>query len=424
MRSALPILALCLPWIALGQDEAPAAPQEKKIAALEILPNNSRLKKVIIPRYGEDMKLREVIKLDSMIFVNPEEIAGEKVTIELFDENQAVRGRIEMKSARLFKKDGVLSHLTASESVVIRSQQLDAKGAGLYYDISTGKGFLTGPVTTLIKETTETAMTPRMPSLRATAILGMSLLPLAAAPPPPMTAEEREAIRRDAESISPTVQAATTETKVMLEKDRSDSARTTAAMKTFFVNAEIEAPQEDPVPAPDAPLEMIRGEEDTEINCDGGFYFDAEEGVLVYLKNVRIENPRFSVSGVNELKIFFSKKEKAPKKDADKDDSSKLGGGFAAQMGEVERIVATGKVLLKQKPTGGDPPLEASGAIFSYNLKTDQVVLSGGYPWFVRGTERMRATEPNLSLRLSPKSGKMSTEGKWQGMMNLEQQRR
>ena len=84
-----------------------------------------------------------------------------------------------------------------------------------------------------------------------------------------------------------------------------------------------------------------------------------------------------------------------------------------------------------QKPDkDGKPkdPIEASGAIFSYNVKNDEAIISGGYPWFVHGQQRMRALEPNLSMRLrdlnstekNPKDPKMSTEGRWEQFFNLE----
>ena len=74
-------------------------------------------------------------------------------------------------------------------------------------------------------------------------------------------------------------------------------------------------------------------------------------------------------------------------------------------MGDVEKLIATGAVRVKvSQKLGKDgkakDPIEASGAIFSYNVKNDEAIISGGYPWFVHGKQRMRAMEPNLSMRL------------------------
>ena len=154
------------------------------------------------------------------------------------------------------------------------------------------------------------------------------------------------------------------------------------------------------------------------------------------MKNVTVRDPRFDLSGANELKVFFGKKpprEETKDKttpDETKDKTSKeefaksgLGMGFGANFGDVERIVATGAVLLDQKPAKeGDAPIKASAAIFSYNIKADQIIMSGGFPWVIKGSHRLRAKEPNLSLRIAPKAGTFVTEGgNWETIFNLEQ---
>ena len=66
----------------------------------------------------------------------------------------------------------------------------------------------------------------------------------------------------------------------------------------------------------------------------------------------------------------------------------------------------------RSKPEAGKEPIEASGAIFTYHLKTGQIILSGGYPWVKQGATFMRAEQPNLILRIL-KTGSFVTEGKW-----------
>jgi lipopolysaccharide export system protein LptA len=141
-------------------------------------------------------------------------------------------------------------------------------------------------------------------------------------------------------------------------------------------------------------------------------YFDADDGVFVYLRNVVVKDPRFDLSGANELKVFLGKKpdektrENASQKSAD-------GKGVGARFGDVERIVATGAVRVLQKQIEpGKLPVEASGAIFTYHPKTGNIHLQGGYPWVKQGTSFMRAKEPNLILRIK-KDGSFVTEGRW-----------
>ncbi|NJM37478.1 MAG: hypothetical protein HC845_06210 [Akkermansiaceae bacterium] len=148
--------------------------------------------------------------------------------------------------------------------------------------------------------------------------------------------------------------------------------------------------------------------------------------MLVYLKNVTVKDPRFNLSGANEVKVFFGKK---PPKDGakttdEKPEKSKFGGNIDVDFGEVEKIVATGAVLLEQIATEeGKEPIKASGAIFSYHVKEDQATISGGFPWVIQGTTYLRAKQPNLTLRLSPKAGTFNTEGDWEMGGNIEQKK-
>ena len=51
------------------------------------------------------------------------------------------------------------------------------------------------------------------------------------------------------------------------------------------------------------------------VECDGDLYFDMEEGVLVFMKNVRVRNPGLSMDCADHLKIYA---EFVPKKPGDK----------------------------------------------------------------------------------------------------------
>lgn len=269
-------------------------------------------------------------------------------------------------------------------------------------------------------------------SLRALALFSMLQLvhSLHAAPPRPVTAEETAALNADAKSRAPEVNASNAAARTSLETDLADSEKASADVAQFLVQADLPAvpPDADPVAKP---LEVKNSPEDTIINSTGGMYFDADAGVLVYLKNVTVNDPRYNLSGADELKIFFAKKPVEPKKEGaapgpekpdDKQDAG-LGGEIGAKFGDVERIVATGAVRLDQKPEPGKEPIKASGRVFTYNLKEDLIILSGGYPWFTQGARYMRAKQPNLTLKIHPKTGSFSTEGDWEMGAPLEQKK-
>ena len=356
---------------------------------------------------------------EAMTLVSAGEIAGKTVSVLFYNSDQTQRGRIDLAKAVLNQQKGML---TAKEPVHLQSDRMRTDGSGLYYAIQLGKGFILGPVTTTIQAPpTETTMhSPKSP-LRATAVLGVSLLTqsLVAAPPKPLTAAETAAIQADAASKAPAAAAAQTTARASLTTDVADAAAASQSAASFLTQADLPAVVTDTVPAPTQPLEIQTGPNDTLIHCEGGMYYDADEGVMVYLKNVTVKDPRFNLSGANELKIFFEKKPAKETKDpAAKDPApknAKPGPGVSpsAGFGDVERIVATGAVLLEQKAEPGKDPIHASGAIFTYNIKSDQIILSGGYPWVLQATTFMRAKEPNLILRIFPKTGSFVTEGIW-----------
>ena len=421
MRRILTVLALVVPAATLAGEVLATPPPVKEIPAFGLLPDGSELKNVILPRYDENRRLDSVMSAKAMTIVSAGEIAGDTVSVLFYNSDQTQRGRVDFVKAVFNQQKGLL---TTKEPVHLQSDRMSTRGGGLYYSIAESKGFMLGPVTTHLQAPpTETTMHAPKSPLRATAVLGVSLLTqsLVAAPPKPLTAAETAAIQADAASKAAATTAAQAGARNSLENDVAGAATLSKDAATFVTQADLPAVSTNTVPAPTKPLEIQSGPNDTLIHCEGGMYFDADEGVMVYLKNVTVKDPRFNLSGANELKIFFEKK---PAKVANEQALEKAtpgpkgspGPGF----GEVKRIVATGAVRIEQKAEPGKDPIHASGAIFSYNVKADQIILSGGYPWYTQGTTFMRAKEPNLTIRMSPKTGSFVTEGVWEMGGNLE----
>jgi hypothetical protein len=132
-------------------DEVPVAPKpQPKIPAVAMLPAGSKLKGVMLPRYDESQRLTGVLKSETMTLVSADQIAGEIVSVELFNPDQSPKARIDLVSATFYQEKG---YIRASEPVEIKSDQMTANGSGLYYSFAGGKGFLLGPVTTILKPT-------------------------------------------------------------------------------------------------------------------------------------------------------------------------------------------------------------------------------------------------------------------------------
>lgn len=413
------MLLLLAPAIQAAEESEPVIPK-KKLSAVSLLPDGSELHDVMFPRYDEQRRLIGVLKANAMKLVNDKTISARTISIGFFNADQSPRGRVDLIEAKFDQSKGMIE---ARETVTLQSDRINATGAGLFYAFEDGDGFLLGPATTWIQNPIETTMKSRISPLRAAGIVGMSLIAQspAAAPPPPGEGE-KAALQADIASKAADSSAASKEARADLAAALDASNAANAAAKAFLQKADLIAADSTaaaPEPPQAKPLDIQPGPSDTVISCDGGMYFDPDPGVFVYLKNVRVTDPRFTMSGANELKVFLGKKPEKPGAKPDKDPKDTL--GPASKFNEVERIVATGAIVIDQKSVDGRDPIKASGAVFSYNIKDDQVIVSGGFPWVVQGGIALRAKQPDLTLRIHPKAGKFDTEGAWDTILPLEQ---
>ncbi len=433
--TALAFLAPALLLAGEGRVAPPADPPAKGGDASSLLPDGSQLKGVMIPRYDEHHKLVGVLKAKVMKLVSDGVVEGTSIAIEFFNPDRTTRGRIYLEKAMIYQENGTFARLAANAPVEFNTDRFTATGQGFHYRFDTGRGFLTGPVTTTIINPAKTAMNTPGSSLRATAIAGLSLISAAASasgnPPTPVSEAELAAMHADAHSNAATLAEKTAATRTELQEDLAQSESASQAATTFLVQADLPPVPADEIKPPDKPLELQPALGDTVIRCDGGMYLDSKEGVFVYRKNVTVKDPRFDLSGINELKVFFARK--APKdpapKDAPKDEKDAkpkggLDGKLGADVGEVEKIVATGAVVMVQKPQDGKEPIRASGAIFSYNIKSDTAIITGGFPWVIQGRQGFKALESSPTLRIHPKSSSFDTEGRWETILNLEDMKR
>ena len=391
------------------------APDVKK-NPVSLLPNGSVLKGVLIPRYDKERNLVGDMKAETMTLIDTERVQGENVLIRLFNRDRSLRGKVKMENA-LF--DQAKSRLFANEPVEITADRLVARGVGLVYSLREGKGFLKGPASTWISAPpTATSMISSPFSAAALVAFCLAPSPLIALPPPFVSEEEIAAIKADSAPAKPEADKRSAATQASFNESVEQGNKASAAALEFISTSEIKSVAAEEPAAEAKPLEVNPGPDDTLITCDGGMYFDSDEGILVYLGNVKVTDPRFSLSGAQQLKVFFEKKPE--KKKAKKDDKKPAGMG---NFGDVQKIIAEGAVRIDQKGVNGKEPIQASGRILTYNIPTGEIIIHGGFPWVKQGTYFNRAKEPNLTLRLlTSGSFSTSTDGIWQmgGNLNLK----
>ena len=178
-----------------------------------------------------------------------------------------------------------------------------------------------------------------------------------------------------------------------------------------------------PKSAKATPVETLK------ITCDGGLYFDTETGILAYLKNVDLVGSNFTLTCTDELKVFLEKKVK-PKKgkasdtpEAGKESTEKKATDpkkkkedkkedAMAGIGDLERIIATGKVKITRKDEQGRLFI-ATAESASYNAITGETILRGGKPRLQLGPNQfLQSLAPGQYIRILA-NGKFITEGKW-----------
>jgi hypothetical protein len=402
---------------------------------ISLLPDGSVLHGVHLPRYDKDQNLVGDLKAEIMTLINPQQIQGENVLIKFYNPDRSLRGKVQFQKA-VFNQ--TTSKLRADEAVEITTDKLVARGSGLIYSFQNGQGFLIGPATTWISYS-EPTTSMRPSPIKTAAVLALCLTPalsVAEISSGNVSNTELQTIQSAAASAKNQLDTDATAIDAALKEDLEASKVVSDAVQNFLkTDAPIQpanpSAQKPVAPADAAPLEVNPGPNDTVITCDGGMYFDADAGVLVYLENVTVSDPRFTLTGADELKIFFEKK--APKKTADPDKEKKpekaedltktekqpkaIGPG--ANFGEVQKLIATGTVRLVQKSVGGKAPVEASGGLLTYDVPKGEIIISQRYPWVKQGSFYARAKQPNLTLRLL-NNGSFSTQGNWEmGGSNL-----
>lgn len=411
MRPIITIL-LSLGTVLNAADDV--APPIKKLPAVSVLPDGSELKGVMIPRHDENHRLVGSLKAELITLVSEEIISGEQVDIDFFREDGSQKGHIHLNRAIVKQAIGMLE---STHPVAIDTDTFNARGKGLHYAFQNGQGFLVGPATSWIRARKETAM-----NAKATSVLGATGLALisqtVAVTAEPATDKSDPVLIQTVDRQNPAKAQQQTRQQLDEAKQASDAASKKA--QQFIENSSLDSKSlTNQVPEGAKPLEVTVGAKDTVISCDGGMYFDADKGLLVYLKNVRVNDPRYLLTGADELKVFLTSKKK-PVKPGDKTPPASEQGSGVGRFDEVDRIVATGAVRILQRDVeAGKAPVEASGAFFSYKPSTGEILLSGGYPWVKQGNSFMRAKEPNLNLRIQ-RNGSFVTEGHWEmgGQLN------
>lgn len=423
-KRSIAILALLPAMLAAQQAEPRVKVVEptqldQSLPSISLLPVGAVLRDVMIPRYDRNRQLTSCLRSSQITLIDPDTIETRKVRLEFFGPERARRGFVDVLRATYNQKTGVLK---STEAVDIKTDRFSANGSGLHYHLRSGKGFLAGPVTTLSQGLAPQPSTSMKLSPKSTAAAVAAAAVIAtsahAEPPVRLTPEQRAVAEQASASKASEAKAAVDDARQEVTTSERKITETSNQAREFLAEAGVAVePSNQPATGP---LEVPASANNSRIQADDGMYFDAEKGVIVFLKNVRVSDARFDLTGAQELKIMLepkaaSAKDGKPKADqSDNADTPKSPGLFpsGASFGDVERVIATGQVRITMKGQNGQPDTEASAAVFNMNVKTGEILMHGGYPWVKQGTTFARAKQPDLYLRIF-KNNSFVTEGQW-----------
>lgn len=408
------------------EEDAKDPDEEESTGFLDgsLMPDGGILKNVLIPQYTRDLLLSATLRAETLTIVTQKIIDAENVRIEFFNPDRSTRGRIDMATARYNAIDQLL---TSDKPVSLVSDDLTATGSSLVYDLKNTRGFLSGPVTatTLIDQSTSMNTNPVRQAIAAGSLMMAAATPLPAQEEPSaasisqrieearLSPYELARITKESETAKPLAKAAADRGNTALEDATHRSEEATATLADFLSAATLTTLLAEPfvpaaatstdVPRPNIPVDATK----TRITSDDGAFFDSKNGLLIFLKNVVVRDPRFSLSGADELKVFFDPKEApaaakaTPQPPAGEQanlppEPVKPGGAGApvkdekagiadAKFGKPNRIIATGTVVVEyQSGKKDDPPVKASARTVIYDLKKEEFILRGGSPWVLR----------------------------------------
>ncbi len=405
MKSILPISLSLLAGVlfpASGDDIGPT---------LEVLPLNSTLSDVTIPRYDSNRRRVAYLKADLMEILadgepvnNRQPIMVDCTGIQLRMNSEQTGGDIsvDMKRARYRLTPGVLS---VQESITARSPKFSLMGNGGVFHLDTQRGFLFGPVDCKVYQL-KTAYHSDMPTPVHAFLVASSLATLSPSSyQPPNTIRLLE-VARQATPSSPRIQSEQTEVTQSAEAHEKDVEIANLRLAQFSEDVDSKSLNlliQNPPPAnPPSQVRPPLENPDLEIHCDGGCFFDGNENLLVLLRNVVVNESRFTLKAQEEIKVFFlSEPSKEKKEGEEKKENSDSGPKL--NLTEVKSLVASGGIHFSGVDKNGNP-VEASAATAFYDDKKKELILKDGQPtfWTKKGDLELhlQAENANASVRI------------------------
>ena len=351
---------------------------------LEVLPLNSTLSDVTIPRYDENKKRVAYLKANLMEILADGKPVGDRqpimvdcTGIQLRMEAEAAGGDIDvdMERARYRVAPGVL---TVQETITASSPKFSLTGNGGVFHLDTRRGFVFGPLDCKIYQF-QTAQLSDMPTSLPILLASTSLITFNASYKPATPAQLLEI----EQAAKPTqIQIHSQQATVAKASHQHDNNSSQANNKLIEFAEAVDSKSlnlliQNPPPAnPPTQVKPPLENPDLTIHCDGGCFFDGNENLLVLLRNIVVNEARFTLKAQEEVKVFFNE-EPAPEEKEGQTEEKKKDPSLNLDLTDVKSLVATGGVHFSGIDKKGNP-VEASAATAYYDHKKQELILKGG----------------------------------------------
>jgi len=176
-----------------------------------------------------------------------------------------------------------------------------------------------------------------------------------------------------------------------------------------------EAPKPSAMQKPKAP--PVDEKKTTEITCTGETTFDAKAGMAVFIKEVKVNDPQFSLTA-DKLTAYLKKSSKGEEKSgtatpAPSPTPAAKSDAAAAPASGLDHAVAEGNVVIIQdkvdEKTGETTHYIGKGARADYDAASGNMTLSG-WPQIQQGLNNQVATEEATVMKMD-KDGHLTTKG-------------
>lgn len=351
----------------------------------EKLPIGTIFKKIKVPSYDENLNIKSIYLANLIKKTNEHQFKASEITLKQFANTKTnLDLQLTLKSALINNKNKVLK---SYEQLHAQYGTSSIKGGGCIIDLNKERGYIFGPIyTTVYQEnfinkppkkkssnitydSTATMLT-KLPTTIKSLAISATLSQISNAHVHSISNEKNKELAERLQAEHPNPFKEIKQNTPLLSTGYSTEDKHFENFKSeFLTNQEKHflIQQKNEKLEPLAPISVpTEDKENTtlKIQCEGGVFHDAKNGVLSYIKNVQVREPRLNIDCDKSLSLHLKKDPKSKKSNIDK-------------------IIAIGAVKFQGSNINKDQEkihFQGSASIIEFDYLSENIILKGGKP--------------------------------------------